>query len=327
MTGALALSLLALGSMYAGVRWLPAARWTHRSPRLAIAVWQALTASIVASLGLACLALMVPGLSAAATLGEMVRACVVEIGARYSTPGGALMSTAVLGVLVALVGRVGLALWWQGRDNARSRADHVARLSMVSKRSEDGVHILDHPSAMVYCVPGERRSSSGDVVVMTQTAVEALTVEQVALVLCHERAHLRSRHGRLVERSRALASALPFIPFFRVAHEQIAQLVEMHADEVVAPGDRQALADALYRLSASNQGGLPSAALGATSHSVLPRVRRLVHPNRPLGHGAVAAIAALIIGIGVAPATLAFLPTGSGVSHDCCVLSGESAGA
>lgn len=325
MIGALALSLLALGLMLVGLRLLPTARWAQRSPRLAIAAWQALAASTVASLGLACLALMIPGRSAAATLGEMVRACVVEIAERYSSPGGALMSTVVLGVFLALLGRVGYALWRRSRDSARSRTDHIARLSMVSAKSEQGVFVLDHPSALVYCVPGERRSRLDDVVVMTQTALEVLTVEQRALVLRHEQAHLRSRHGKLVERSRALAEALPWFPFFRVAHEQIAQLVEMHADDAVAPGDRLALADALYRLSATNSGGMPSGALGATGRSVVPRVRRLVHPRDPLSRAVVAAVSAMIIGIGVAPVALAFLPAGTGVSHDCCVAGEERA--
>lgn len=328
MIGALALLLLAFVLMCAGQSWLPRARWPQRAPRLAIAVWQTLAGSVIASLALACLALTIPGLSAASTLGEVLRACVVEISRQYSTPGGALMSTLVLVALVVLMGRVSVALWRQRRESARSRGDHVARLSIVSEQSDDGVFVLDHPSALVYCVPGRGHGHPGDVVVMTRTAREALTDEQLELVLSHERAHLRSRHGKLVERSRALASALPFLPFFRVAHEQIAELAEMHADDAVEPDHRRALADALYRLSVANRGGtLPSGTLGAAGPSVVVRARRLLLPREPLKHTVVAVIAAMIVGIATAPLALAFLPAGTGISHDCCVVGVEQTAA
>ncbi|QLQ10089.1 MAG: M56 family metallopeptidase [Nocardioidaceae bacterium] len=198
----------------------------------------------------------------------------------------------------------------------------------MSEQSDDGVFVLDHPSALVYCVPGRGHGHPGDVVVMTRTAREALTDEQLELVLSHERAHLRSRHGKLVERSRALASALPFLPFFRVAHEQIAELAEMHADDAVEPDHRRALADALYRLSVANRGGtLPSGTLGAAGPSVVVRARRLLLPREPLKHTVVAVIAAMIVGIATAPLALAFLPAGTGISHDCCVVGVEQTAA
>ena len=76
----------------AGTWWLPRASWPQRAPRLAIAVWQALTVTVVASALLAGLLLTVPCLRGWADWSSL-RDCLLSVRAQYTSPGGALAST------------------------------------------------------------------------------------------------------------------------------------------------------------------------------------------------------------------------------------------
>lgn len=67
--------------------------------------------------------------------------------------------------------------------------------------------------------------------------------------------------------------------------------------------------------------GLPLLALGAAGSSPVPRARRLARPYQPLRRVAVDAIAAMVIGTIAAPLTLASLPVGPEISHDCCAVA------
>lgn len=318
MTGALLLFALAGGLMAAGQTGLARAAWPHRSPRLAIVAWQALAAGVVGSLILGSLALALPGLSAASTVGELLRACMVELRRQYTHLEGAAVTSVGIGLLLLLVTRIAAALV-RGRIAAgRVRQSHLADLKVIAEEMEGGVYLVETSSAAVYCVPRSRRRLR-DAVVVTRGATQALTAQQMESVLRHERAHLSSRHDRLIGRADALARALPWLPFFRVAHEQIACLAEMDADDAVPVGDRSTLADALYRLSAFTHGA-PSAAggLAAAGSSTALRVRRLLGPQAPLRRSGVAMVTAGILGIAVAPAVLALVPTGLQLSHGCC---------
>lgn len=323
MISPVAFLLMAGALMLAGHVHLRTAAWARRAPRLGIALWQALSGATVASLLLACVALTLPGMSPVATLGEAVRACAHELEHQYSTPAGAFVSTVGISLLVLLLVRLTRALWSNYRSARRTRLDHLATLELIAQPGAGGIFLLDHQSTAVYCVSNSRLGGGAGAVVVTTGAREALTGKQLRLVLRHERAHLSSRHDRLVLRSRALAEALPWLPFFRTAHDQITELVELHADDAVDPQDRPDLAGALYRLAGGGPLNEPVGSLSATGSSALMRAGRLIRPHVPLQRGGAALVIAAIVAIGAAPATLATFPTGTGISHHCCAPSGH----
>ncbi|MGI8448168.1 MAG: hypothetical protein ACR2MP_13505 [Streptosporangiaceae bacterium] len=76
-----------------GTWWLPRASWPQRAPRPGIAVWQALTITVLASAMLAGLILAIPCLRVWADWASL-RACVMSVRTQYASPGGALASTA-----------------------------------------------------------------------------------------------------------------------------------------------------------------------------------------------------------------------------------------
>jgi beta-lactamase regulating signal transducer with metallopeptidase domain len=324
MMSPVAFLLLAGIFMLIGQHYLRTAAWARRAPRLGIALWQALTGATVICLLLACVTLTLPGMSAAATLGEAVRACAHELKHQYSTPGGALVTTAGISALAILATRLTRALWSNKRRAQLARQKHLDTLELLARPDSDGTILLDHRSAAVYCVPDSRLGRRPGAVVMTTGARQALTRKQLHLVLRHERAHLRSRHDRLVLRSRSLAEALPWLPFFRIAHDQIAELVELHADDAVAFRDRPDLAHALYRLAGGEPIDQPAGALSATGSSAAVRVARLIRPHAPLPTRSAMLVITAIAVIAAAPATLAAYPAGTGISHHCCAALGQT---
>lgn len=323
MTGAVAPLVFAASLLALGQYVLPRLTWTHRAPRLGIAVWQAILGAAIVSLLLGILALMMPGLSAAATIGELLRACAIEIRQQYATPTGATTTTLSFVALGAVGGRILLALWRQRQIDQRSRRQHLAGLAIVADQPRDGLVVIDHAAAAAYCVPGSRRAGTTDTVVVTTGAMKALSHQQMSLVLRHEQAHLNSRHSRLIARAHALSSAFPKVGFFRVAHRQIALLAEMHADDAVEVGDRRSLAEALYELAIANR-PTPPAALAATGSDVVLRAHRLLGPHRPLNRAATALAVFAIIGLGLTPITLALVPGGISDSHRCCLIERDT---
>ena len=322
MSGALLLFALAIGLMAVGQFGLARAAWPQRSPRLGIAQWRALTTGVVACLVLGSLALALPGLSAASTVGELLRACLVELRRQFSHPQGAVVSSIGIGLVLLLVTRITVSLTRARRSTNLTRRNHRSSLSIVAEEPQPGLYTLDTRAVAVYCVPGDRAANVRDAVVVTRGAIETLTAEQLRLVLGHERAHLRSRHDRLVARANALAVALPWLPFFWVAHEQIACLAEMHADDAAPEGDRPTLADALYRLSAASSNAPPAlGGLAAAGSSTALRISRLLAHPGPLRMPGVALVRAGIVALALAPAALALVPTGLELTHDCCVVT------
>jgi Peptidase family M48 len=68
-------------------------------------------------------------------------------------------------------------------------------------------------------------------VILTTAAAQALDADQLDAVLAHERAHLAGRHHRLLALARIGREVFPFLPLMRDAEQQVARLVELHADD------------------------------------------------------------------------------------------------
>jgi Zn-dependent protease with chaperone function len=90
--------------------------------------------------------------------------------------------------------------------------------------------LVEHAQPAAYCVAGRHPT-----VILTTGAVQALDPGQLEAVLAHERVHLAGRHHRLLVVARIGRQVLPFLPLMRNADQQVARLVELHADDAATP--------------------------------------------------------------------------------------------
>lgn len=277
--------------------------WILRAPRLAIAGWQAASAAFVLALVLAGLSAAVPTADVAGGLAGLLRSCAEAIRAAYATPGGALAALAGLtlaaGVAIRAAGCVAQAL----RVAGRRRRGHAATLRLVGRDAPDlGATVLDNDAPAVYCLPGRTRR-----VVLTTGALAALSDEEVAAVLAHERAHIAGRHHLVLAVADGLAAAFPVVPLLAAARPETGRLIEMLADDAATRRHaRGAVASALVALATATT---PASALAAGGSAALTRVRRLLSPARPLGgarsaagFGLVAVVLAVPLGAAALPA-------------------------
>lgn len=296
-------------------RLIGRARWADRAPRLAIALWQAASVSVVVSAVLAVLAVAVPASVVGHGLAGLFAACasLLSHGADLSS-AGTRAGLLVGGLLVARVAYTGGAVLLRAR---RERRRHAAALALLGRHDgELGALVVDYDERMAYCLPGRNGQT-----VITTGALRSLAPEQVAAVLAHEQAHLRGRHHLVLAGTQTLCRAFPRVPLFERARVEVARLVELQADDVAARRHpRIHIAAALVGLAT---GRVPSFALGAGGETALTRVRRMLHPEVPLSRGERLA-GLLAVGLMLAgPATVAAIP---GVSvflaHHCHSLFG-----
>ncbi|MFI6264528.1 M56 family metallopeptidase [Micromonospora sp. NPDC051006] len=267
--------------------------WTWRSPRVAIVCWQAV--------GLA-LGLSAMGLPMALGL------------AGYDQPTGtALVSLfddlvhdrlpAGLGVLHLAgvsfgfgIGAVLLTTTVRSIHGAvRAQRQHRELLTLVARDdpAAPGALVLDHPSAAAYCLPGVKPR-----VVVSAGTLSLLDRAELAAVLTHERAHAEERHDLVLLPFTALCRALPWFGWVRRAHERVALLVEMRADDKARELHAEApLAGALRRFAAAGHRITPVGALGIGDRDLDVRVQRLLVADRPprlIGAAALAVASTLV---------------------------------
>jgi hypothetical protein len=235
----------------------------------------------------------VPTIRVSTDLARLLTACVMALRAQYGHPGGAALAGAGAVLALAVTARVS---WCTARtlaDAALARRRHSRRLGLAGRPDPRlGAIVIDHHEPAAYCLPGGARH-----VVLTTGAIAALDGTQLAAVLAHERAHQRGRHHLLVSLAGSLATAFPRVPAFRQAHEQVARLTELLADDAAtATSPRLTVAEALLALGAAAP--VPAAGLGAGGSATGARIRRLVAAPAPLSRAASAAgaltVAALI---------------------------------
>jgi Zn-dependent protease with chaperone function len=292
------------------------AGWADRSPRLAVAAWQAASAGVLISVVLAGLALLVPAGAVADGLAAILDACAATIAAVYRSPGQ--LAAVLAGVLLS--GGVPLRL---GRVAARSclrdrrerRRLRAAILAGARPEQSLGAVVLNSDHAAAFCLPGGR----GDVVV-TSAALHTLSADELSAVLAHERAHLRGRHHLAVGAARILTRAFPAVPVFCRGAAEIERLVELLADDAAARQvSRVEVASALVTLAGMRA---PAAALAAAQGAGVVRVTRLLRPAAPLGAAqriAATVVAALVV---AAPVALAAWPLASAVASGLCLVPG-----
>jgi len=288
MTGAadaVALAALAVVLAQPVTARLAAARWPHRAPRAALALWLAVgLATGLAGVG----ALLSLGL---APLGGHLLPGLVRCARALAAGGDPLPGWAwsVTGAGLTLLG-------WQLAVLARSllavaahRRAHRGILDVVGTWEQElGSVVLEDPRALAYHLPGLR----GSRVVVTRGCVDRTERDELTAVLAHERAHARGHHAALLQPFVAWQRTVPFVPAASAATAAVALLTEILADDaaVAAAGGPATLA-ALGRVGC---GGGRSAADPAT----LARIRRLVHGRPGLPRAGVLAcwvVAALVL--------------------------------
>jgi Zn-dependent protease with chaperone function len=301
MTGlddAALLAVVAVGSAL-GASALPRASWPRRSPAAAILLWQALG---LAS-GLAAVGTLI-GLALPSSQGGLVRsvlhaAALLRSGDMFGLSGmfGLDSGSGSGGVPVVILVAVRLAclaaglallalLCWVllaasvAAVQARRRQRALLTLLAHGDPKVPGALVVDYPSAAAYCLPGLRSRSR---IVVSVGALELLGRGELAAVLAHERAHLRERHDLVLLPFTALRRAFPRSVTCTGAHQAVALLIEMLADDhALRARSARELVSALVRFGTAGACPAPAGALAAAQGEMAARVSRLLQPVRPL---------------------------------------------
>ena len=315
MIAPVALLVYAVVVATVGSHLLRKATWPSRSPRWGILAWQALMTSVVSAVVLAGAALALPAMPFSTDIAELLQACVMSLQAQYATPAGAALSSIGLLLAVTVLARVGYCLGAAMVETARGRRQQLRALALVARRHERcGALIVDHPTALAYCLPGRNRE-----IVLTTGALDALSDAEVEAGLAHERAQLQGRHDLVLAAFTALERAFSRVPAFRHASCEATRLVELLADDVAARrSDRLSLATALVRLA---EGRAPAATLGAGGDTALARVQRLLAPANPVDHLRRVCILAVTGGLLALPAVMVSAPAFVVAAADYCPIT------
>ena len=302
MTVAMVLVAYAAGLGILGSAMLARARWTTRAPLLAIVTYLAAGWSVIAALGLAGLTLAVHATALGGGLSDLIGACVHRLQATYGTPGGATVAGLGLTLAGAVVARTALTAMAHFRTAERQALQHAQTARLVGHPHPAlGAVLVEHAQPTVYCVAGRQPT-----VILTTGAVQALDPSQLDAVLAHERAHLTGRHHWLLAMARIGREVLPFLPLMRDAEEQVARLVELHADDAATRGrDPRLLATALVVLAT---GASPASALAAGATDSVQRIHRLLGPGEPLGRARRQLLRATAAALALTPVLLALTP-------------------
>jgi len=255
----------------------PLLSWPARTgwaPRAAVAAWLAVVGSVVTSWTAGAVGMTVDVVDNWRQPDPMgLSVCLARLFS-VSTGTGLLIEAvlATLSLTVAVVAAVRvIRVMHGGRVRGRRHAES-ARMVGRQLAGLDGI-LVEAPNKLVYCVGGK-----AGVVVVTSAALDALSRPQLLAVLDHERAHVSGGHHGLIAVTKALAAAMPRMKLFTVAHADIAQLVEMCADDAAARRHGTPVLLAAM-LALAGGGPMPVGALGANGIGIVGRVNRLHRPG------------------------------------------------
>lgn len=256
----------------------PALGWITRggtSPRMGVAAW---LATIVATLAawVVGLALVLIATSESIRDGSAVTLCLELFGFSDHTPllgRAGSIAVIIVGLLISCVVTVKV-----GRSFARLRAcshEHAHAARIIGRPTDQaGVVVVEAVRPAAYCVVGRPNA-----IVVTSGAIDSLDPVQLKAVLAHEDAHIPGRHHYILMVLRALAVALPHVPIFTGAHDSVAELLEMCADDAAARSvGSHPLLTGLLAL-ASHSSPIPEG-LAAAGTAVKVRAVRLARPSR-----------------------------------------------
>ncbi|MGW0198068.1 M56 family metallopeptidase [Nonomuraea sp. NPDC003201] len=268
----IALLPLALGDQAA--RRLAGAAWTHRCPRAALALWQAI--GVAAGLGAVGLGLVAAVAPLAAVFPHGAHTLARQIVSGHGLDGLGPVQ------LLALTWSAGLMSWLlihtvrTTTKTIRERRRQRLLVDVVADHSPaHDVYVLPVAEHVAYCVPGRHRR-----IVLSQGTLDALTAQELQTVLEHERAHARGHHDLALLPFVALEHAFPWLACARTARQTVAVLLEMIADDHASRAHGELpLARALVRMATCGPGpGLAS--FGLADAGVVERLQRLLSERR-----------------------------------------------
>jgi Zn-dependent protease with chaperone function len=280
------------------VRWLPAAGWVYRAPRLGIAAWYAVLLTGVAAVGFAAGELLWPWTGSAEQSCRSVLWC-QQAGGEH----GPLMWLAIRVLAVSVVAAAGLILLRTARGVRRlaaARRRHRDMVRLTGRRRPDlDVMVIEHPLPAAYV-------AGPSCTVITSGALDRLGDNEVAAVLAHERAHGAGRHQWLLDVVQVAGLVLPRSRVVATAQEQVSRLVEICADEVAARQHAPlSLARALVAMTTPGSTAAPAGYAGATGGHTAERMHRLMRPPHRLPTATTAAVAAAVVALPLLPPALA----------------------
>ena len=180
--------------------------------------------------------------------------------------GVAQVAALTLAAAVALLLMLNLALTAVRAERERRRQHQLVDMLSDPMPGEPRTRVLAHPVPLAYCVPGIRTAT-----VLTDGLIEALSADELAAVIAHERTHLDQLHHLVRLAFRAWHSAIPWFPIANRAERSVVTLTEMLADD----GARRAVgSDALRRAlervgDAGESGAYPESASGANPDAAM----------------------------------------------------------
>ena len=228
----------------------------------------------------------------------------IRLRSAYATPGGRLVAWPGLIVTVIVLAWAVLAVARYLGIDRRTALRHAEAAHLVGWWDPAlGAVLVDHAVPAAYSI-----SSRPPTVVVTSGALGALDHTQLAAVLAHEHAHLRARHHVLQALARIARRTAPFLPLLRHADEQVATLIELHADDVATRVCGPAPLASALAILATAAAPDPSPGLSATSADVLQRIQRLLRPVAPAGPLRRRLLTAVALALAVGPILLALIP-------------------
>ena len=271
------------------------AGWVLRAPRLAIAVWQALSTAWIVSL-------VILGLTLAQRLLERLA---WPQDQPPNTARELIIAAAGLGLAAAIIARASYVIARELAWARRQQRLHLLALELAGQHA-DGLDatVIDHDTPAVYSLPAPH---APETIIVSTGALRILSDEELAVAVAHERGHLRHHDHLVTAIAGALHLAFPRVPLLRDARHEIEVLAEMAADDHARRDhSTDALASALLALAAAST---PQHMLGAAGHSVADRLRRMLASTKPLPNrtriGAVATAAtAVALPIGLSCTTM-----------------------
>lgn len=269
LLGALSLALLGPVST-----WLSNATWVAQAPRSAVALWQSIGLSAVASGIGAGLAVAVYRYHAGFASG--VRELVGGLVSGHPLQGLGLPDA--LGLTLAADLLIVLIVVFESLmvRTVRSRARHRRLLNLLARESSayPGTDLIGDERPVAYCLPGRHSR-----IVISDGALRLLNSLQTRAVIEHERGHAHEHHGLVMLPMVGLGKLFAWVPYARLGPDEIASLLEMSADDYSARrNDPVDLAAALVLMATS--GRVPSCAFGAVDNAIPRRVDRLLLKSR-----------------------------------------------
>lgn len=192
------------------------------------------------------------------------------------------------------------------RDELRAvvRALHPRRLSPPI----DDVVVVALPEPTAFCIAGKT-----PMIVVSDSAVDVLSSQQLSAVVAHERAHLTHRHTAGCAWATAVATAFPRWRLARTYASVVPGLHEMQADDIAAKANGgYAVVTSLVALSGPEAVGSLSMAGG----NIRERGLRLLVPS-PGRNRLVVLVASGVAAVALAPTLLLVAPglTVAGSDH------------